>query len=241
MKIGKTNILLAILCSFICLSANAVNSLVVESEEPVEASDANANFHFVYIDHEPTTPVGELCRRISKLRNDALETGDKVIIYLANEDQPMISFINLKDPVSEMKRDSIGFFDIIIDELQSMNYHEVNKTDLDTIKSIIGIDGTFPLFDEKGHDGQMNYKTVTIDFFIGKRFWALQYNEGIIGKLYESLRLAHYMKKYPITQLSFNIFKPESDQLIYSEGEPFGSLAEINDAIKNEMIKISEY
>lgn len=252
MKNISFRLLSVLLFVIACPSAYAQESLYEDSaavvEESLEAavdsmavavdSTENYNFHFVYIDHEPTTPIGELCRRISKLHNDAVETGDKVIIYLANEDQPIISFTNLKDPVDGLHRDSVGFFDFLIDELQSINYHEVYSTDLDTIKAFIGIDGKFPLFDEKSDDRQMNYKSVAIDFYIGKRFWALHYNENVIAQLFESLRIPYYMKKYPVSQLSFNVFKPENDLLIYPEGQPFG-LHDLGGI--NKTINIIEY
>ena len=131
-------------------------------------SMAGHHFRFVYIDHEPDTPVGLLCERLEKLHNDALEMGDKLIVYLANEDTPFVSFTNI-----ESFPDSLDIFYTIIDELQISTYHEVNPTiDNDSIKSLIGIEGRNPVFNENGPDW-IRYASVSLDFYIGKRFWAL--------------------------------------------------------------------
>jgi len=234
-------LLTVLFIAFFGSSTYAQDSLEVDVDTIMAetVSLENANFHFVYIDHEPTTPVGELCSRLTKLYNDALETGDRLIVYLSNEDQPFISFTNLKDPFPDMHRDSLGYFDNIIDELQGVNYHDVySAMDLETIKDIIGIDGKIPLFEEVDYEGRMRFKSVTMDFYIGKRFWALHYNEAIIANLFVSLQIPTYMKKYPITQLSFNVFKPQADVLEHPEGMPFGKhdLGRIN-----ETVNILEY
>mgnify|MGYP006988632035 CR=1 FL=1 len=47
------------------------------------AQTATKNYHFVYIDHEVNTPTNQLCNKLKDLHEDALETEDVLIIYLA--------------------------------------------------------------------------------------------------------------------------------------------------------------
>ena len=195
----------------------------VSAETPVVVTESKpTNFHFVYIDHEPTTPIDVLCKRLKTYRNNALETGDALIIYMANEEQPLVSFTNLSE-TDTLHRDSEDNYYNIIDELQETSYHEVSASnDLKYIKRLIAVDGLFPLFDDSDEE-QMLYKSVAIDFYIGRRFWALHYNEDVIAQLYVSLQLKKFMDKYPFTKLSFNVFKPKGEELNTINSQLFGS------------------
>ena len=200
-------------------------------------ADSLKNFHFVYIDHEPTTPVGQLCERINKLYNDAEEMGEALIVYLADETHPMISLTNVADSAAMGESGSKDAFYQIIDALQGEVYHEVSTADAETIKKLIGQDGSFPLF-AKTDSGRMNYKSVTLDFYIGSRFWALRYNERIIAALFSSLKVAECLEKYPRAVFAFNVFKAKDDSLLYQEGKPFG--LQNMDGI-NDKLNIIEY
>ncbi len=219
-------------------ASTAINNdtfeVVVDSMNVVDDLNENYNFHFVYIDHESSTPVSKICRYLIKIYNDAQETGDKLVIYLANEEKPFISFMNIADPSIDLHRDSLRYFEEIIDELQNVNYHDVYAdVDLNIIKQLLGIDGSIPLFKEVDYEERLSFKSVTMDFYIGKRFWALNYNEAIIANLFVSLQIPKFMKKYPVTSLAFNVFKPEGEQLEYPERMPFGqnNLENINEVI----------
>ena len=65
------------------------------------AQTATKNYHFVYIDHEVNTPTNQLCNKLKDLHEDALETEDVLIIYLAtglsSEGYCMLSLTNLQD------------------------------------------------------------------------------------------------------------------------------------------------
>lgn len=213
--------------------SEAADSLVTDSLR-------KCNFRFVYIDHEKKTPVGEVCRRLEKLRNDALETGDKLIVYLANDEEPVISFTNLDDPDSTMHRNSQDAFFDVIDEMQhGMDYHWVNaSTDTATIKRLIGSDGAFPLFYEKGSDELLRYASVCIDFYVGESFWFRHNNEKVIAYLYVSLQLPYYMERCPASELSLAVLKPKECELLYAEGMPFGMS---NMGGINKKISIIEY
>ena len=182
------------------------------------------DFHLVYIDHEayPATPAS-LCNRLARLRRDAAETGNILIVYLANEDEPMLSFTNLADPDPTLHRDSLAAFNAIIDAIQDIPSHEPNATtDVEQLKGLIGIAGTYPIFDEVGNEGTIRYNSVTIDFYVGPRFWNLRYNDNIIAQIYSILRLSKYMKQYPRKTLQFNVYYATGQTLNYPEGMPFG-------------------
>ena len=253
MKITKT--FRPMLCT--ALGVMAVLQVQAQSAEPVtqkpseedsviavyntkKTDPATIDFHFVYIDHEPqpATPATQLCTRINKLRTNAAETGNALIVYLANEDTPLLSFTNVADPDGAQQRDSLEAFYEIIDASQSVPSHEVNSvSDVDSIKKLIGPSGAFPLFDEAS--GEMRYKSVTIDFYVGPRFWNLRHNDNIIAQLYVILRLKDLMKKYQRKQLSFNVYKAQGQVLNYPEGKPFGlhNKDGINDNPKVNTIK----
>lgn len=203
---------------------------------------ATMDFRFIYIDHEPqpATPASQLCNRIYKLQKDAAETGDPMIVYLSNDEAPIISFTNLADPDSALHRDKEDAFFHIIDEIQNIASHEVSATtDMEVIKSLIGAAGTYPLFDEVAGADTMRYKSITIDFYIGPRFWNLRHNDNIIAQLYAVLRLSKYMDLYPRRRLSFNVYKAKGQELNYPEGKPFGyhNKDGINDNPKVRIIK----
>ena len=181
-------------------------------------SDSLGNFHFVYIDHEPTTPVVKLCERIIKLYSDAKENSQPLIVYLSNGDEPYLVTANLASADSTAQDTDAAFYQLI-DELQRSVYHEVDeKADRTHVDALIGPEGKWPLF----VGDTMVYKSVTLDFYIGKRFWNLYYNEEIIARLFLSLNISKFWDRYPRTQLAFNVFKAKGEQLHYSEGNPFG-------------------
>lgn len=202
---------------------------------------ATMDFHFVYIDHEPqpATPATKLCTRIKKLRENAAETGNALVIYLANEDKPFLSFTNLPDPEGLHRDHADAFYDIV-DEIQNYTSHEVDaEVDMENFKKLIGGNGTYPLFDEVTGVDTMRYRSVTVDFYIGPRFWNLNHNDNVIAQCYMILRLAKYMKMYPRRRLAFDVFKAKGQELIYQEGKPFGLLNKdgINDNPKVNTIK----
>ena len=152
------------LCFVGILRANGQDTLA--SDSVALDSATTHHFHFIYIDHEPDTPIGLLCKRVEKLHNDVLETGDKLIVYLSNEESPLISYTNI-----ENKKDSISTFYKIIDELQGSTYHEVNSSiDNDSIKSLIGIDGLIPIFKE-GDSDLMQYASVSLATLRNRGHW----------------------------------------------------------------------
>ena len=171
------------------------------------------NLHFVYIDHEPSTPVNQLCERMRTLRDDAIEIDDALIIYLADGKQSLISFTNLKD-IYGKDRDTNDAFVSIIAALQDANSHDVIANE--DRKNILR------LFDEYnfiGEDGSFKFSSVTMDFYVGSGFWALGNNEKVISHLFVDFDVS----SLPKDKFVFNVFRPKGETLDYPEGKPFGN------------------
>ena len=111
MKKVKIGLITAILLSVGVFSASAQDY-------------SKVNLHFVYIDHEPSTPVNQLCQRVRTLRDDAIEVEDALIVYLSDGRQSLLSFTNLRD-ASGRNRDANDAFVNIIAALQDANSHDV--------------------------------------------------------------------------------------------------------------------
>lgn len=179
----------------------------------VNAQDfSNVNLHFVYIDHEPSTPVNQLCQRIRTLRDDAIEVEDALIVYLSDGRQSLLSFTNLEDKMGN-NRDQNEAFVSIIAALQDANSHEVNAQD--DRKNILRLFEDYNFVDD---EGRFIFSSVTMDFYIGPEYWALGNNEKVISHLFVVLDAA----SFPKDKLTFNVFKPKGPNLNYPEGMPFG-------------------
>lgn len=188
---------------------------------------SNTNLHVIYIDHETSTPVTQLCSRIRTLRDDALEIEDALIVYLADGSTPLISLTNLPDETGR-DRDKSDAIYAIFDALQTVNSHNVIARE--DRRQLLQLFDEFNFVD---NNNQLRFKNVTIDFYIGPSFWALGY-EKIISHLYVALGVS----QFPRDRFAFNIFKPRGTDLGYPKGKPFGN--ENIDGI-NEKLTILEY
>lgn len=186
------------------------------------------NLHFVYIDHETTTPVNRLCQRLRTLRDDALEVEDALIVYLSDGAQSPVSITNLKDE-SGHNRDANDSFTTIIAALQDYNSHSVVAT-MDRT-NILNLFDEFSFVDA---NGKLRFNSVIMDFYVGSGFWSLNNNEKVIAHIFTVLDVA----KYPKEKLSFNLYKAKEDNFHFTEDMPFGD--NNIDGI-NSKLKIFEY
>ena len=180
---------------------------------PVKAQDlSKTNLHFIYIDHETSTPVNKLCQRLRSVRDDALEVNDALIIYLSDGHRSPVSLTNLKDN-SGQNRDAEESYTNIIAALQDFNSH--NTVARDDRKNIIRLFDEFNFVDESG---SLLFNSVIIDFYVGSAFWSLGNNEKIIAHLFTALDAANF----PKSKFSFNVYKPKGEKLNTEDGKPFG-------------------
>lgn len=193
-----------------------------------QTDDSSKNLHFVYIAHEVTTPITELCEKIQTLHDDATEVDDALIVYLSDGSTSLTSFTNLKD--NEGKgRDTDNAFLEVIAALEDANSHDVIATD-----DVTNIQNLFKEYNFVSESGAITYASVIFDFYIGNNFWTLGNNEKVIAHLYECFSLY----KMPRGQFTLNIYKPKTDHLKYPEGKPFG---DNNIEGINEKVRILEY
>lgn len=202
-------------------------------------TNAQKHFRLVYIDHEPKAmpeKVNELCDKLITLHNNALESGDALIIYLANGNEPVISLTNLSGFTKTRRMgDAAADFGDIIYAIQNFNMLDVNvERDSKNLADLLT--SHFKICDNQQ---QLKFKSVIIEFYVGPQFWQLRYNESIIAKLYVSLRMRSLLEKYrSLTQLQFNVWKAKGDNLFYLIGKPFGIA---NPDGINDKVTITEY
>ena len=179
----------------------------------IKAQDySKVNLHFVYIAHEPSTPVNQLCKRIRTLRDDAIEVEDALIVYLSDGRQSLLSFTNLQD-IGGRNRDQNDAFVDIIAALQDANSHDVIAQE--DRKNILNLFEEYNFIDE---NGKFLFSSVTMDFYVGPEYWTLGNQEKVISHLFVDFDAASFSKD----KLVFNVFKPKGQSLSYPEGMPFG-------------------
>lgn len=170
------------------------------------------NLYFVYIAHESTTEVNKLCNKIKELRTDAQESGDAVMVYLANGNYPMISLTNVEDLTGQYTGDDP--FNAIIGGLQEMNSHDVvPDVDLNTICKMMDWANL------NNEQLQLNYETVVMDMYVGPDFWDLGYNERLISRLYTALEVPVLQEE----EFYFNIFKSTEQTINFNDDLKFGA------------------
>ena len=193
-----------------------------------KADKSSVNLHFVYIAHEVTTPINDICDKLRTFQADAVEVDDALIVYLSDGKSSFMSFTNLED-ATHQGRDREHAFQEVIAELQDANSHDVVASE--DVKNIIQLFDEFNFIDESGN---ILYNSVVMDFYIGANFWALGNNEKVISHLYQDFG----MPQLPKSQFQLNIYAPKTDHLSFPNGKPFG---EKNVNGINESVKIFEY
>lgn len=187
--------------------------LMIVGSLSVQAQDySKVNLHFVYIDHEPSTPVNQLCQRIRTLRDDAIEVEDALIVYLSDGRQSLLSFTNLQDMAGRNRDKNEAFVDIIA-ALQDANSHDVIAQE--DRKNILRLFDEYNFVDE---NGKFLFSSVTMDFYVGPEFWTLGNHEKVISHLFVDFDAA----SFPKDKLAFNVFKAKGQTLNYPESMPFG-------------------
>ena len=244
----KYNIILLTMLAMLNIVATAQevesDSLFVIEQEQILRDSINFSenhFRFVYIDHEPTTPVAVIHQRLEKLHDDAIDSGSCLVVYLADEDQPLVSLTNLPDydPLGQHGKEEA--YSELIKQMYVQTAHEIRASaDLNFLKRLFGAGGIFSLFSEQDTQSKLAFKSVTLDFYVGQHFWNLRCNEDLLAQLFVSMKLDERVNtiEFPPTKLSFNVLIPRGEQLRYPKGMPFGrkNLGGIN-----EKIIIKEY
>ena len=188
---------------------------------------SKTNLHVIYIDHETSTPVTQLCERIRTLRNDAIEIDDALIVYLADGRTPHISLTTLPEATDQGRNKPEALYEIF-EALQNTNSHSVVARE--DRRRLLQLFDEFNFVDDQG---TLRFNRVTIDFYVGPSFWALGC-EKLISHLFVALGVA----QQPRDRFAFNIFKPKGSDLGFPKGKPFGD--QNVDGI-NQKLNILEY
>lgn len=188
----------------------------------------NKNLHFVYVDHEVNTPVNQLCRQLKSLRDDALETGDVLIVYMSTglreTNYGLQSYTNIAD-INSMERDTEEAFNNIIAAMQNANSHNVEPR-----QDVMNILKIFSDYNFQNEDSSLKYANVIFDFYVGSRFWKLGNNERVISHLYADLDIQSFSKN----RCSFNVYQARGDKVASSNTNLFGrnNIQDINNKVK---------
>lgn len=199
--------------------------------------------HFVYIDHEVTTPTKEVNARMTQRFYDVGEFPDReaLVIYLSNGRRSPVAFVNLKEYASDVqlsrlttsgeKRDTEEAFKGVLETMNNANSHSVEaRVD---VENILDIFEGLKVFDE---NGKLNFKSLRIDFYVGPNFWLLRNNEKVISRLYALLQQG--LQDEDKKKITFSVFKPANVKIDYPEGKPFGD-TNLNGI--NEKLQLLEY
>ena len=172
------------------------------------AQELDKTLDFIYIAHDHTTPVDELCDRLSDLYQTAKYEKDvAVIFYLPNSDQPKIVKMNLPGENPDDFADLLG-------DLRYKSAHEVfPEVDIEKIPAI------FNETDFIDASGNPRFSSFTMTYYVNPTFWKLGYNEAVIASLYFSLELGKLPKSY----FKMQIWHSKDDGLRCDENAPFGT------------------
>lgn len=164
-------------------------------------------FEFYYISHDRTTPVDDLCDRLERAYENALDDEEyAVVFYLPNYDQHIEVRINLED-------DNRTDFNLLIRELREKDAHEnYAYHDYEAIMNLIN---KYDFIDEEGN---LTYNSVLFCWYVTPYFWDWQCNESLIAKLYFTLELDKY-RGYVTTQ----VWHSRYDGIEVNERMPFGN------------------
>ena len=194
-------------------------------------NNSERGLHFVYIDHEATTPTALLNKRLRERYNDVIQFPEynAMIVYLSNGRKSPAAFVNLQEFVTKFasdethlsivapyrSRDTEDAFKDVMETMINSNSHDVEPArDIDNILTLLE---QFQVFAD---DGTLNFQSLRFDFYIGPKFWSLLNNERIIARLYSLIMQG--LSDEDREKIIFNVLKPTDSQLDYVEGKPFG-------------------
>lgn len=169
------------------------------------------NLHFIYIDHEETTPVSNLIAVLEDLRVKNTETDNALIVYLSNEYSPKI-FCHNVDGLNPSFSELDAYREIVGELQESISNTVSPYVDTNTILDILTLCG----FQQQ--DSESIFESVTMDFYVGPDLWRLGYNQSLIARLYFALEISSLDKN----SILFNVKIPRGMKKPYDDGQAFG-------------------
>lgn len=174
---------------------------------PLLVSAQNQSLEFYYIAHDRSTPVSDLCDRLTEIYETADQYEDyAVIFYLPNYDEPIVVKMNLPgDNRTDFKR--------LISDLRLKATHEI-YADVD-YANIVDLINEHDFIDDSGNP---TFSSVLFCWYVNPDFWQFMNHESLIASLYFNLELDRY-KGYVTTQ----IWHAQGDGLKVDKQYPFGT------------------
>lgn len=177
------------------------------------------NLRVLFIDHEPSTPSSQIIAYIRKMRTQALENDNALIIYMPNDQNPFVSLVNIKDPKGE--RDTQEAFNHICEALNLPSHNKDPWHDRQALLNLVLEE--FPIVNAQR---ELTFSSVRMEFYLTSEFWTLSYNESILAPVYFALNVPELLKK----EFNFDVYYNPEDRPSFPEDMPFGkkNLGNIN-------------
>lgn len=180
--------------------------------------------NFIYISHDRTTNTTALTRTLKEIYDIAYDpyqsaTAVPHIFYLADDVSPKVIYMNIgKNNFKEFERDILGEIG------NSMSHNVLPGFDVD---SIIKIFNDIDFLDE---DGNLQFYSFSMKFYVSREFWEQGFNESLIAYLYWVMGMDKYMPNPDLWQYSFEVFCSKSEEPYVDMTKPFGdsNLSDIN-------------
>lgn len=161
-----------------------------------------------YVSNDELTSEDQLVRYLQTRYDRAVSGEDYIfIVYLANEDSPIIVQVNTPD-------DNRNDFSALVSELKGQWHHDIDpKYDIRRIADILEkLEFVKPGTDE------LAYGALDMHFHVTSDFWKKGYNESLIASLCFVLGADHFTTD----NFRLRCYFSRNDELTYDEEAPFG-------------------
>lgn len=195
--------------TFFLIAFFALLSLSIAQENDDRENQA---FRFIYIVHDPSTPVDKLIEILYDVETRTIENGQKCMICLSNGIGTKNTEEYLLATILEGS-DYLPAFEKLREELRKKRAHDIDiSRDIDYIIDIFNREHDF--LDESG---ELYYESMTFDFYLSSQFCDNGYAADFIVPLY----LAFDVPNMP-NQFNFNVWVGADDIEKYDAKRIFG-------------------
>ncbi len=189
----KISIIFALM--FFALSTTSVmaqeesdSTVTTEVKEKKPAKEkSKQNFTFIYAVHDGKDATSKLITMIKDAYDRAVRQGDRCIIYVPNQRNPLVVQVNAATDTIDSDVALNNLFGELNNRLSfNMNVKFDNKKIIDLFTENEFLDD----------DGELAYRSVAFNMYITSRFWERGYNEKMIPALYFALDIhrLYYMQ-----------------------------------------------
>lgn len=206
-----------LLLAILCVSGHVV------AQENNSVSDKT--FCFVYVAPDSYMSKKGLISDMETIYSRSMTEKNPTIFYLVNNNEPHIVKMNLDGTTEDEDEEAFEKrFKYFLN--QSTSYYVNSVNDINNIMQLLG------QYNFQDEDGQLVYKSVELNFHVGKKFWEDNNNEAVIAPLYFNLNAK---KLQSIDAFRFNVFfRCPRNEGSFDRDSPFGpmNLDKINNAVR---------